>query len=263
MLILAVAFFLGMGCDSPTSSKNGTGTLKVLLTDAPASYEAVNVTISQVAVHYAGKETTDESSGWEIIAAAGQTFNLLNLTQGITALLGNASLPVGHYTQVRLIVSDASVVNEGTHTLDIPSDTVKLVCGFDIKEGEVTTLIIDFDADRSVIITGEGQYKLQPVIRIVDEEEAGSISGTVSPYEVGLKAYAKIGTEIITSCDVISITEGDIEKGQFTLFALAAYPNYTVTVENGSTIKYETTGISVSSGEDTNMSELSLITVTP
>ena len=42
-------------------------------------------------------------------------------------------------------------------------------------DGEETVLTIDFDAEKSVVKTGNGEYKLKPVIKVItgstDEED--------------------------------------------------------------------------------------------
>lgn len=43
---------------------------------------------------------------------------------------------------------------------------IKLIHPFEIIEGETTELTIDFDAEKSIIKTGNGEYKLKPVIKV-------------------------------------------------------------------------------------------------
>jgi len=53
----------------------------------------------------------------------------------------------------------------------------------------ITKLTIDFDAEKSVIKTGNGKYKMKPVIHVTseiyseEEVSTGSVSGTVSYYD--------------------------------------------------------------------------------
>ncbi|GAG24199.1 unnamed protein product, partial [marine sediment metagenome] len=54
--------------------------------------------------------------------------------------------------------------------VEIPSvyqTGLKLIHPFEIIAGEITELTIDFDAEKSIIKTGNGSYKLMPVIKIV------------------------------------------------------------------------------------------------
>ena len=124
------------------------------------------------------------------------TFNLIELKDQ-PVLLNEVELAPGKYTQIRLFVIEANVkveiVNEGSeediesgsdeeevttgepsesyeeYDLEIPSafhTGLKLNCRFEIIEGEETELTIDFDAEKSVNKTGNGNYKLKPTIKV-------------------------------------------------------------------------------------------------
>ena len=98
-------------------------------------------------------------------------------------LLGVGTLPAGHYTQVRLVVSaprstsrNASTVpmrdldhcaEAGRSALEITSGEVRLNRQFDVGDSGATTMLIDFDGDRSVTETGNGRFRMTPVIGIV------------------------------------------------------------------------------------------------
>ncbi|HLC69288.1 MAG TPA: DUF4382 domain-containing protein [Candidatus Bilamarchaeaceae archaeon] len=109
-------------------------------------------------------------AGWSTVVDEEQTFELLSL-ENVTALLGNATLAPGHYTQIRLYVTEASATIDGEEQeLEIPSDMVKLIHPFDITSGETTTLTLDFDARESIHAAGRsGRYSMRPTIRLVVE----------------------------------------------------------------------------------------------
>jgi hypothetical protein len=48
----------------------------------------------------------------------------------------------------------------------IPSGEVKLNRGFQLTSEAVTTMLIDFDGDRSIHETGNGGFMMNPVIGI-------------------------------------------------------------------------------------------------
>jgi hypothetical protein len=98
-------------------------------------------------------------------------------------VLGVGTLPSGHYTQVRLVVSSATIYFEHaaegdacaptvialegrSASLEIPSGEVKLNRQFDVPEGGSTTMLLDFDGDRSIRETGNGRYMMTPVITV-------------------------------------------------------------------------------------------------
>jgi hypothetical protein len=111
--------------------------------------------------------------------------------------LGLVDLDAGPYTQMRLIIG--RVPNPGghpfanyvitntdppvTHELKIPSGYntgFKVVHGFTINADEITELILDFDATRSVVQAGNsGQWLLKPTIKAMEEQGYAIIEGRV------------------------------------------------------------------------------------
>src|SRR6478736_1547278 len=95
----------GSGSDGGGASPV-TGSLAIRITDSPFSdAKALLVTFSEVNVH-----RTDGDSWQTIPFASGsrRTCDLKKL-QGPTDVLGVGSLAAGHYTQVRLVVSSATI----------------------------------------------------------------------------------------------------------------------------------------------------------
>jgi len=81
------------------------GQVGVYLTDAPlATVASATVHISQV--YLVGGEGEGHRF---VITNTPQDHDLLTLQNGVTALLGTASIPVGNYAQVRLLVDQATV----------------------------------------------------------------------------------------------------------------------------------------------------------
>ncbi len=165
---------------------SGPGTVSVSLTDAPAcGFDQVNVTVSKVRVHQSSS-ADDTAAGWtDITVNPPRKINLLDFndpTQPIHVQpLGLSPLEAGHYTQLRLVLIPNSgssplansVVLSGT-TLEIPLDTpsgiqsgVKLVHQFTVNSGQRVDLLLDFDACKSIVQTGNGKYKLKPVIKVI------------------------------------------------------------------------------------------------
>jgi len=168
----------------------GAGRLTIGIKDSPFSdAKAVLVKFSEVSVHRSG-------FGWEPVAFAdGATERTCDLKQlqAATDVLGVGSLPAGHYTQIRLTVESATLYfdkaattgpcapsitapGEVFATLKVPSGTVKLNREFTVPEGGATTMLLDFDGDRSIKQTGggngngngaaKGSYTMTPVINI-------------------------------------------------------------------------------------------------
>jgi hypothetical protein len=187
----------GGGGSSSSSTGDGTGTLSLLLTDAPPEdcYENVYVTIDEVRIHDA--EGGDD--GW-IVMPVGQTYDLVTLVNGVLEELGSINLESGQYTQMRLIIGEPETPPEGhpfanyivhcapddnePHELKIPSGDqtgIKLVHPFTIVEGLTVELVLDFDAQKSVHkADSSGQYLLKPTIKVIGTIDNPIVSGTVT-----------------------------------------------------------------------------------
>jgi hypothetical protein len=51
--------------------------------------------------------------------------------------------------------------------VEIPSGDIRLNREFDVTMMTATTILLDFDGDQSVTQTGNGQYRMTPVITVV------------------------------------------------------------------------------------------------
>ena len=165
IVVIVLSTMLLSGC-----IKDKTGTLTLQITDAPdLNIESLYVNITSVEVHRSASGNLTEE-GWETIVNESKIYNLTAI-EDVKVLLGSEEIQVGHYTQIRLYISDANVTIDGVvYNLSIPSETVKLVRGFWILPDKVTTLTLDFDAKESVHKTGNEEYKLQPTIKIIKEK---------------------------------------------------------------------------------------------
>ncbi len=252
LLLVFLILFIIPGCSKNiTSSSENKGVLKINLTDAPGNYEAVNITFSEVSVKF--------ENDWKIINNQTQTFNLLTLTNGKTALLGESELEPGKYNQIRLKISAAEVVYKGqTFTLTVPSGAhsgLKFGPSFNIEPGITYKLIVDFDANKSIVPQGQrNNYKgfiLKPFIRVIPEAETGAISGTVANGENSPIAYAIAGTDTVTSTVVDTTTCN---------FVLGYLPEglYTVNITDTEGKSYTKSGVTVTAGKTTSIGEITL-----
>lgn len=106
---------------------------------------------------------------WETLKInAPVSVDIINLAKtGNTAGLGLTSLAAGRYTEVRLYVKSATAkLADGTVvnlTILGRNNIVRLVQSFTVVAGKTTSLIVDFNASRSVIKAGDN-YILKPVV---------------------------------------------------------------------------------------------------
>lgn len=232
-LVAVTLTFIGCDVANNADDNSGTGRMTVQLTDAPANYDAVYIDIQSVRVHFDGNLEADETDaneeaeddGWVTINDDPVRVNLLELRNGNTIQLGDEELETGEYHQIRFILGDDNevVINGESHALTTPSaqqSGLKLNLDAEVEDGEVYNLLVDFDAGRSIVETGSGKYILKPVLRAVELEETGSISGIVDPidFQTSVMAIANGDTLSTLTADdgsfsIIGVTNGtyDVE----------------------------------------------------
>jgi Domain of unknown function (DUF4382) len=246
LALLMMALATACGSSGDGSGASAPGTVSVSLTDAPAcGFDEVNVTVSKVRIHQSDS-ASDNAAGWtDITLNPPRKINLLNLndpTQPNFALesLGETPLPAGHYTQLRLVLEPNSgnpnppfansVVLTGTTNeikLDTPSGIqtgIKLIHQFDVGSGQRVDLLLDFDACKSIVLTGNGTYKLKPVIKVI-------------PFVLnGIEGFVNtnlLGSHVVVSAqqngDIVRATMPNSTTGKFFLARLDP-ANYDVVI---------------------------------
>lgn len=247
LAIFSLVFLASCGTDSDTSM----GSLQVRMHDAPIdSADEVNVSIKQIEINEGNSE-----DGWSVISSPNQTYNLLNLTNGAYEVLGDTTLPVGNYQQIRLVLNETGhsvVVDDQVYDLTIPSGTqtgIKLNVNAEIKKNITYVLLLDFDAARSVVEAGNSQrYLLKPVIRAKNEAVTGAIAGTVNPVEARPTVHA------IQGSDTLATTVADTSSGEFELIGLDE-GSYDISIDprNDGYETKDTTGVEVTIGETNDL----------
>jgi hypothetical protein len=173
------------GSDNP-ASPSGAGNLRLMITDSPYSdAKSVLVTFSEVSAHVSSTESGGRTNLAFAGDAASRTCDLKKLEQA-QDVLGVGTLPAGHYTMIRLVVSRAALFFDNALPADapacaptvtppagrsanlvIPSGEVKLNREFDVAESGATTILLDFDGERSIHEQGNGVFRMSPVIGVV------------------------------------------------------------------------------------------------
>lgn len=187
VFILSIIVFLSgtflASCDKEDKQNSeNKATVQLMLTDAPAAYDAVNIDIQEVMLH-------TDAEGWISVPVENPgVYNLLEFSNGLDVLLGTIEVAPSKLSQMRLVLgSENSVVVGGVaYPLTIPSGSasgLKLNLHSELEGGYFYRFWIDFDAARSVHMTGNGKYMLKPVIRMFTEASSGAIAGNVFPSE--------------------------------------------------------------------------------
>lgn len=197
--ILAITILLISGCNVG-GSDSSEGTLNVRLTDAPATYEAVYIDIQQVELNTG----TEEQEQWRTISSQPMRLDLLKLNNGADTLLASAQLETGTYNQLRFILGDNNevIVDGESHSLTIPSSGesgYKVNLNATITQDAPVTKVIDFDVARSIAVTGNGEYILNPVLKVYDPTSTGGIAGQLVPQGIPSLVSVLIGNEIIST----------------------------------------------------------------
>jgi len=173
------------------------GTLNLSITDAPVddpNIEGVYLTITEVQYH---RNDNNEWFRFEDFEGPAE-YNILELTNGESALLGSFELEAGTYTQLRFMLDaperGMSVpsspgcylkYNDGsTEPLYVPSGHQtgwKAVGAFTVPSNGGVGVTADFDARKSIVEAGAtGMYILKPTIRLIVDNQAGQITGGIS-----------------------------------------------------------------------------------
>lgn len=204
-VIMLGASVLLSGCNgSGSTSTANNATLNLYVADTPMDNAAhVNIVFTGVQIQggYANP------GGMMGSPATGPiTFNFatpkdidLMAQQGSNsaALLMNAAIPAGHYQWVRLMIDPAQctiTLSDGSvHPLTIPSGAqtgLKLVSGFDVAMGGSADFTIDFNL-RQAVTLANGGYMMRPAMRMMNNIQVGSLSGSVSnTFTIGATAVS-------------------------------------------------------------------------
>lgn len=252
-IAISLALVAWLGCDEKaTDPQPGKGILRIYLTDAGGLYDAVNITFTEVSAHIDGK--------WVTLSDDTQTVDLLEWNNGKTLLLGQAEVEAGKYTQIRLKIDTAEVVvnDELSYPLKCPScaqSGLKLLANFEIVAGTTYDLVIDFDAERSVVAAGPpedpNKFILKPTIRVTAKANTGSISGAVTnPADLPV-AYAIAGADTVTSSPV------DGTAGSFKL-AFLPPGSYTVNVADTTNKAFTQANVPVTANQDNSLGQVTL-----
>jgi hypothetical protein len=151
-----------------------TGSMTILMTDAPAGYSKVNIDVKQLRVHYSDQKNGD--NGWITLATKAGIYDLLTLRNNVTTMLADGTdLPPGKISQIRLILGEQnSVVTEGgSFPLKVPSaytSGLKIDVNSQIQSANHLQIILDFDAASSVHQKGNTEFELHPVIKVKSVE---------------------------------------------------------------------------------------------
>jgi hypothetical protein len=221
--VISIVLFVLLGLNLNSCKKEASNTssypYSVRLTDATGPYSAVNIDLQGVEV------TGIDGKAVSLNVHAG-IVNVLRFSNGLDTLITTGTLEVATVEQIRLILgtNNSVVINNVKYPLSTPSadqSGLKLQVHQTLEAGVQYSVLLDFDANKSIVLDGNGTYRMKPVIRTVEVALNGSIRGKISPIGILATVVASSGDNSYSS--TVNAT------GDFMLMGLPA-GTYSITV---------------------------------
>ncbi len=193
-LIAFVSVFV-ISCSNENDTHTGKTPVTLKITDAPAFYDAIYLNIDEIEIR--------TTTGKEDIDVDGLPFDILQYRFGKDTVIAAEDVPSGTIQEIRLKLHNEGnqVVIDGiSYPLTTPSGQssgIKIKVQEELIPNVAYTLLLDFDAAKSIHQTGNGKYMLKPVIRAVPVVVSGTIRGTIIPAESLSHIYAIDGLDTI------------------------------------------------------------------
>jgi hypothetical protein len=247
MYVYVLTLGLTISSCSKDSSPSASYPYQVNMTDAPGPYKAVLVDIQGVEITGGDGKLTTMNINKGI-------YNLLDFSNGKDTLITTGTLDNANVSQIRLILgpNNSVVIDSLTYPLSTPSaeqSGLKLQVHQTLQAGVLYKVLLDFDANQSIVDMGNGAYKLKPVIRTIETAISGSIKGKI------LQAGSNATVTVSTSIDYSSMVS---PTGDFIVMELPP-GTYKMTISPASPLKVVTqNNITVTTGITTNVGVIDL-----
>lgn len=248
ILCIIMLGFMMASCKKETNKS--TYPYAIRMTDAPGPYNAVYIDLQGIEITGGGGETvlTNVKAG---------IYNLLDFSNGKDTLIASGILEDATVQQIRLILgpNNSVMVNNVSYPLNTPSadqSGLKLQVHQTLLAGILYSVLLDFDAYKSIVEMGNGTYKLKPVIRTIETAISGIIKGKITP-------VGSLAVVTATSATNLSYSANVASTGDFMLIGLPA-GTYSITVTPALPLLPVTqSNISVTTGITTNIGTIILL----
>ena len=266
-LAVLALFFAGIafyGCEEANDTDSTSGKLKILLTDAPFPADMVeeaNVVINKIDI----RKMNHEDDGYPFITLKEEemSFNLLELTNGVTAELVDIELDPAEYDLVRLYVSEASILlKDGTeHDLFVPSGAqtgIKIFISpaVEVAGGLTSELILDFNVSKSFVVKGNPNspagikgFIFKPVIKATNKATSGRLTGFVTDTSDIALEEAEVS---VLAADTVYTSSFSDEFGAYTVIGIDA-GTYNVAFAKEGFLSDTITDVEITAGNETNL----------
>ena len=241
---------------------NSPGRLVIKVTDAPFPIdliESASVTITKVEIREASDELNEENP-FIVLSEDTQTFDLIDLRNGVVDELLDIEIPQGKYDLIRLYVdqADLKIKDGGNFNVIVPSGQqtgikVFINPGLVVEGGLTSELLLDFDLSKSFVLRGNlnhgsgiNGFIFKPVIRVVNNSTAGRLEGMVTDTA---KVKIKEASVWVKQDTIVATTIADT-LGHYAIIGIPA-GTYSVFAakENYDTVKVE--GVKIVEGNRT------------
>ena len=177
LIVLILLVGLGMAGAGCVSTEAKTGTIEVLVTCAPTEKEvsdtptefeisSIIATVSGIKIYKAETEQEGEGEQEEWInlnITVASPFDLLQLV-GLERVLALGEVEACSYSQILMVIDKLDVtLNDGFEMVIIPDEPFEFIGDFMVIADETTTVLFDFDIDKSVVFTEEGEAIMKPI----------------------------------------------------------------------------------------------------
>ena len=161
--------------DNQPATGNADFNVALKSTNSKSTYDAIYIDIQKVSIHTSSDSA--EASGWFELETNIGIYDLLDYESGNDTIIAfDSLLQVQTISQIRLILGENNtIIDDGeTYDLETPSaqtSGLKLQVHAELQPDKRYKLLLNFDADNSINKTGNGKYKLDPVINTTIIEE--------------------------------------------------------------------------------------------
>lgn len=239
ILVFAIIAISFSSCNKGNNNENIStpGILKIKLTDAPFPTDLVaeaNITIKKIEIRRTNQnEASDSLPPFITLSEEEMSFNLLDLTNGVTASLVDLEIAAGTYDLIRMYVSKADVIlTDGSgYDLKVPSGAksgmkIFIKPGIQVGGGLTSELLLDFDVSKSFKPRGNPNnpsdirgFIFTPVVKASNLSTTGTLSGIVN----NTKGAAIDGVQVaVIASDTVYTTSFTNESGQYTILGIDA-----------------------------------------
>ena len=248
LICVTMLAFIMMSCKKDKTNSSPSP-FEIRMTDAPGPYTKVNIDLQ-------GVEITGSNGVTVVTNVHTGIYNLLDFSNGVDTLIASGTLADASVQQIRLILgpNNSVVVGGITYPLSTPSadqSGLKLQVNQTLQAGILYSVLLDFDANKSIVETGNGTYKLKPVIRTIEAAISGAIRGNILPLTTSAFVTATSASNETYSSNVNA-------SGNFLLMGIPA-GIYSVTITPASPLLPVTrTNVSVTTGATVNLGTINL-----